>query len=235
MSLQAFEGVLLCFLSLLTPYVMLKWLSSYIHLGRKSPGQILQPWIISFAALNTLAVVSRIITGNENFWLFKKLADTLSFIPVMRTLKMYSRVTHSQTRYAGRGSVLSQTVVVAEYFALLMNGLDTCSKLLFLFGFLSNESLKSAELKGMYGTNVYSFYTRILCHGILLNALDETYIIGLSSSAAACDDETRGTPSSSAPHTTRTSSSEPTVISSDEDEDEEVAGDIVPLQLARRM
>lgn len=235
LSLQAIEGVMLCFLSLLTPYLLLKWLSSRINLGRRSPGQILQPWIVLFAALNSLAVAARIITGNPNYWIFKKLADTLSFFPVMKTLKLYSQVTHCQTRYSGRGSVLSQMVYVAEYFALVMNGLDTSSKIFVFLGVLSSETLKSVELKGMYGTNSYASYSRILCHGILLNVLDEAYIIGISSTSGGTTEDA-SSPSSSPSHShTMGTSSGPTVEPIDDEEDGLEDGQaMVPLNRSRR-
>lgn len=184
LTLQACEGILLCFLSLLTPYLLRLWLSHRIHLGRQTPGKALQPWIFCTAALNILAVTLRIGTGNDELWVLKKMADTLSFIPVMQTLQLYNRVTNSQTRYAGRGSVLSQVVSMAEYFALLMNGSDMLSKILFLFGWVSHDTLHTPFVKGMYKTNTYAYFTRILCHGILLNVLDEAYTIGSLSSSS---------------------------------------------------
>ena len=42
----------------------------------------------------------------------------------------------------------------------------------------------------MYGTNHYAFYSRIFCHGIILNALDEAHTIG--SSTVSADGEENG-------------------------------------------
>lgn len=234
MILQGFEGVLLCFLSLLTPYLLLTWLATRINLGRQSPGQTLQPWILSIATLNALSVVARIVTGKTELWVFKKLADALSFIPVMRTLQLYNRVTNSQTRYAGRGSVLSQVVAVSEYVSLMMNGADALSKMLFLVGILSQETLQSTPVKGMYGTNLYAGYFRILCHGILLNVLDEAYTIGASSSSSSGSPPGGGGASRDNSSSARHAASGPTVETVDDDNDQEVGLSLALLSSSKK-
>ena len=137
------------------------------------------------AVLTFVAVVLRIWSGNQEFWVFKKTADVLSFIPVVRTLKLYNTITspHGSVRYPGRGSVLSQVVVVAEYYALFANGTDAFTKLANISGLLSDDVLKSTFIRGLNMDNLFAMYTQILCHSILLNVLDEAYILGSMSSS----------------------------------------------------
>ena len=110
-----------------------------------------------------------------------KVADSLSFFPVTRTLTLYNQVTTSRVQYPGRGSALSQVVLVAEYFALMAFTADVASKILGFMGVLTADQLNSTTsptMAGIYTLNVFAMYTRVLCHSILLNALDEAYVIG---------------------------------------------------------
>lgn len=201
LTLLATEGVLLSFLSLLTPYLLRKWMAERVNIagGRRNPGKALMPWVWLFAGLTAVGVVCRVATGDIRTWVFKKMADALSFFPVMNTLRMYNSVTHSQTIYSGRGSVLTQVVVVAEYLSVLVHGSDVLLKSLDWMGVIPREFAKSPFVEdGVHSTMYYASFFRVLCHSILLNILDETYIIAISSATSA--------PTSSS--STRTSSTE---------------------------
>lgn len=180
--LLAVEGVSVTFLSLLTPYLLRVWIEERINIpGGRLPGKGLMPWVRSFVVLNLVGVLLRTFTHRTELWMFKKLADMLSFIPVMRTLKMYNSVTVGQVRYPGRGSVLTQVVVVAECYALFVNGCDVLSKALEFSGLLDASTFNDMPLmQGLFLNIFYATYTRILCHSIMLNILDEAYTIGSS-------------------------------------------------------
>jgi hypothetical protein len=186
--IYAIEIVLLSLICLLTPYLLRVWLSGRINVGRR-PGQALEGWLQLIAVLSMMGAILRVATGNRQLWILTKIANCLSFIPVTRTLTLYNSVTNSQVRYPGRGSVVSQVVLVVEYFALLVYLADGASKLLGLLGLVSKEQLNSSSspiMAGIYATDVLATYTRVLCHSILLNVLDEAYTIG--SASAPTDD-----------------------------------------------
>ena len=187
-TLMGLEGVAISFLSLLTPYLLRVWMRDLVNIpGGRQPGKALMPWIKFSLAFTMLGVIFRIFTDNAQLWIFKKVADIASFIPVSRTLRLYNSITTPQggVQYPGRGSVLAQIVLVAEYYALFANVTDTLSKAAQLTGLIDETFLKTALMKGMYMDNLFAMYTRILCHSILLNVLDEAYNLSSASTAPA--------------------------------------------------
>lgn len=182
-SLDALETVLLTCLCLLMPYLLRIWLSQRINIGGR-PGEIFTNWVKAVAALSCLGAFLR-ITVDRKYWVLTKIADTLSFIPVTQTLALYASVTHSASRYRGRGAVLSQIALVVEYFALAAHTADGLSKILGLLEFVTRYQLNSSTSPTMvtvYAATRFATYLRVFCHSILLNSLDEAYSIG---SAAA--------------------------------------------------
>lgn len=168
------------------------WLSGRVNVGRR-PGKALQSWIQVIATLSIAGVLGRIAFGRR-FWTLTKIADALSFVPVTRTLHLYNQVTTSQVvRYPGRGSVLSQAVLVMEYFCLAVSCADATSKILGMLGWVTSHQLNShtsPTMQGVYALYTVAIYTRVLCHSILLNVLDEAYTIG--STSCATNDATGG-------------------------------------------
>uniref|UniRef100_A0A7S3P6P0 Uncharacterized protein n=1 Tax=Amphora coffeiformis TaxID=265554 RepID=A0A7S3P6P0_9STRA len=124
--MTAIEGVCLSFLSHLASYLLRKWMADKVNIpgGRRSPGQALMPWVKLFIGLSAVGVLVRVATGDKRIWIIKKIADVLSSIPVMNTLRMYNSITNSQTRYPARGSALSQCITVAECNALFSHSAD---------------------------------------------------------------------------------------------------------------
>lgn len=208
--LWGMEGVLLAFLSLLTPYLLRVWLQDRINVpGGRQPGKGLMPWIQACATLTLVGVIGRSY-GRKDFWFFKKVADSLSFFPVMQTLRLYNAFVcpPSQVRYPGRGSVLSQVVMIAEYYALFANARDALSKLLVLGGWLDWSFTQTPTMQGLYEDNFFSNFNRVMCHGILLNYLDEAYTIGTVSTSSSGDGNATASTSSTnrrSSSTTRTS------------------------------
>lgn len=179
------QGLKLCFhsaeslgisvLSLLTPYLLRVWLSERINFpGRWLRGKGLQGWVYVIALCNFSAVVLRVfVTNNQDTWVIKKVGDALSFIPIIRTMRMYNSITTVGGDYPGRGSVLSQLVVIVEYYNFLSQGADIFLKVLHIAGIVDTAFIKSPLIKGLMQHNHVAFYLRILCHSILLNTLDE--------------------------------------------------------------
>lgn len=171
------ESILLSLLSLLTPYILRVWMSGKINVpGGRRPGKGLEPWIYATAALGLLGFCTKLYTGNDSWWIWKKIADALSFYPVRQTLIWYNAFITSQARYPGRGSALSQVVMIGEYYALLACAMDITTKILLLLGILEAEEWsKSVLFISFYKNTVFAIYTRCLCHSILINVLDETH------------------------------------------------------------
>lgn len=181
--MTAIEGVGLSFLSLLTPYLLRKWMADKVNIpgGRRNPGQALMPWVYLFIGLSSVGFLLCVTTDDERFWIIKMVADVLSFIPVMNTLRMYNSITNTQTRYRGRGSVLSQCIEIGEYSALFAHCSDIIIRTLGLLDVLPDGFTETALAQGLYANILFAEYLRVLCHSILLNVLDEAYTIGTSS------------------------------------------------------
>lgn len=180
--LNSSEGIALSFLSLLTPYLLRVWLSERINLpGGRRPGSSLMPWLYAVIGLSLIGVLLRTWTGRGEMWVAKKIADGLIFIPVVRTLGWYNTVTTGQARYAGRGLVLSQLVFLAECYNLLAVLIDIVIQAMHVMGFVDLYSKGALDptlriiFKGMYADNHFANYTRVFCHSVLINCLDETY------------------------------------------------------------
>jgi hypothetical protein len=172
--LHASEGICTSFLSLLTPYLLRFWLSSRINVpGGRRPGIGLMPWVYAFIFLSAVGVILCFITRRPELWIFKKIADALSFIPVHRTIQLYSSFITATACYPGRGNVLAQTVMVAEYYALIANLSDIGIRCLILFALVDPKLGESGLIRGFYTNTFFAQYTRILCHSIILNVLDE--------------------------------------------------------------
>lgn len=200
------EGVCFSFLSLLTPYLLRKWMVDKVNIpgGRRNPGQALQPWVHLFIGLSVMFCLLNILSNdNRHTWILKKMADILSFIPVTQTLRLYNHVTTSQTSYPGRGSVLAQVVFVGEYYALFGHSADLIIRTLGLLGWIADPHVfrKTPLAQGLYANILFAGYFRVLCHSILLNILDEAYILGTGS--AACNSDNVETGNSYASSSTR--------------------------------
>ena len=213
--MTAVEGVSLSFLSLLTPYLLRKWMAQRVNIpgGTRNPGQALQPWVKVFLALSATGFGVRVATGDKRWWIIKRIADVLSFIPVTNTLRLYNTVTTSGAAYPGRGSVLSQVVLLGEYFAVLGHSADIFIRILGLLDWLPPGFSQSPVAKGLYANVLFAGYFRVLCHSILLNILDEAYIIGTGSSVSGSGDDPE---TESSGH--RTSRHGPTVETVDDNE-----------------
>lgn len=191
----AIEGILLSFMGLLTPYLLRGYLMDRINIPN-GPGRGLQVWVVAYAILSLLGFSLIVYTGDERFWIFKKIADVISVIPVLRTLQWYNMVTTGQARYPGRGPVLSQVMALCEYFTTGFHLVDALSKVCAFLGIIDmTDPTTKLILKGFYSGTHYIVYLRVLCHSIFLNYIDEMQ----SLQPATCDGDDDGveTPPSS--------------------------------------
>lgn len=188
----AVEGILRSFMGLLTPYLLRGYLKKFINIP-SGAGHGLQVWVLANACLTFLSVGLLFYTGDKRLWIFKKVADLISTIPVLRTLQWYNRVTTGQARYPGRGSLLSQVMALCEYCAAGFHLVDIISKLAAFMSLIDvSGSTKHPILKGFYAGSHYMEYLRVLCHSIFLNYIDEMQ----SFQATASDDDSVENPTS---------------------------------------
>jgi hypothetical protein len=172
--LKAVEGDLQSVLSLLTPYLLRLWMSDLINIpGGRKPGKGLEPWIYAVIGFSLFGCATNIYTGNDIWWIWKKIADALSFVPVRQTMLWYNSLTAGQARYPNRGNVLSQILMVSEYYSLLSCLADITAKCCVILQIMDERWILEPFVQGIYIHVLFAAYTRILCHSILLNYLDE--------------------------------------------------------------
>ena len=182
------EATLISFLSLLTPYLLRGWMSDRINFpGARLAGRGLNGWIYGVAFVNLLGVTGRVFLHSNDLWVFKKIGDMLTFFPVVQTLTLYNSITSAAARYPGRGIILSQMVLIGEYYCVLSHGADVVTKLASLVG-LKSLFYNKEIYKAIYHNNGYAAFFRILCHGILLNVLDENSVVQQTSPQASAED-----------------------------------------------
>ncbi len=172
--LKAIEGDLHSVLSLLTPYLLRLWMSDRINLpGGRKPGKALEPWIYAVIGLSLFACCANIYTGDDIWWIWKKIADVLSFFPVRQTIIWYNSLTTGQAKYPNRGNVLSQILMVSEYYSVISCLGDIAAKSLVILNIMDESWIGRPFVQGIYINVLFATYTRILCHSIMLNFLDE--------------------------------------------------------------
>ena len=202
------QQVGISFLCFLTPYILQTWLAPLIHIGGR-PGQNLMPTLYASTALSVMAaILSRLV--HPNFWALRKLGNAMSSIPVLNTLRQFDAVTTRGGIHQGRGTIMSQSVRMVEYWYLVI-------QLLGVIGFLMNNGAKvvvmvqnkASHLMAMNESGIQqppepeyqeggqwdqiwsafrdaSFvldWTRILTHALFINQLDELYLSSSSSSS----------------------------------------------------
>ena len=189
---SALEGILRSFMGLLTPYLLRGYLKNCINIP-SGAGHGLQVWVLANACLSFLSVALLFYTGDKRLWIFKKTADLISIIPVLRTLQWYNAVTTGQARYPGRGPLLSQVLALCEYCAAGFHLVDIISKLASFASLIDlSGSTKHPILKAFYAGSHYMEYLRVLCHSIFLNYIDEMQ----SFQATASDNDSEENPAS---------------------------------------
>ena len=137
-----------------------------------TPGKGLMVWVYVIFAISLTGVSLRLVTGDDDWWILKKVGDALTVIPVLQTLSIYDRISTSQAAHPGRGTVMSQAIRILELYVAVVHLTDILIR-----------GLKILEIAdythhviyfSMYSTsNHYAVFTRILTHSMLLNVMDE--------------------------------------------------------------
>lgn len=172
-ALGVVEVVGLTFLCFLTPYLLQRWLSERINIGGRPGENLITPLLV----VGFMSAVGMILshTVHPNLWFLKKAANGLASIPVLRTLRQYNSVTTVGLRINGRGNILSQSLMMVEYWHLIV-------QLLGAVGYACNTGRPEDEhtawdviLCSFRNIGFVADWTRVLSHAIFMNVLDEIY------------------------------------------------------------
>lgn len=114
-------------------------------------------------------------TVHPNLWLLKKVANSLASIPVLRTLRQYNSVTTVGLHINGRGNVLSQSLMLVEYWNIVI-------QILVAVGYAYNRGIPEDEynewdeiLLSFRSISFAADWTQVLMHAIFMNVLDELH------------------------------------------------------------
>jgi hypothetical protein len=182
-ALGIVEVIGLTLLSFLTPYLLQTWLVGRIALpggGRRPGASLMQPLYLTCILSVAGVVLSH--TVNSNLWCFKKLANVASGPPVLETLKVYNTLISVGGHHNGRGNMISQSLVVVEYWHI-------ATQLLCAIGYALDRHMEMDAytqwdylLEAFRAISFVSDWTRVLAHAIFMNILDELFLTGISSS-----------------------------------------------------
>lgn len=157
----------LTFLCFLTPYVLQRGLSEYLHI---TPGKSLKLPLYAAMILSFLGVtLSRFV--HPNCWALKKLANAVSGPPVIEILRSYNMFTTHRSH--GRGFVFAQTVMVIEYWHVVLQ--LGCALAYALNWADAPDTLWYRFLKATRSSAFIADWTRVLAHAMFLNQIDEMH------------------------------------------------------------
>ena len=171
----------LTFLSFLTPFILRKWMQDLnrINIGGTPGAPLIGPLYQACALSAAGVILSRFF--HPNWWALKKLANAISGPPVLRTLKMFNGLTSIGGPQEGRGSLLAQSLVVVEYWHLVMQLLSFIGYAMNRGGTGGGGGQWDACLQAFRGISFISDWTRVLAHAIFINILDEMQLTSRSS------------------------------------------------------
>ena len=186
--LGVIEVVGVTFLCMLTPYLLQQQLSASINVGSEYK---LMPWIYIVSSFSIGAMVL------PNAWFLKKIGNALSGVPVILTMRLYDSVVSADSVHRARGNILSQTLVMVEYWHIM-------TQLLCAIGYAFNSyDDNDVIIKNLPNPQIFSLlnafksiafpsdWIRLFCHSIMLNRIDEIsqYSSTTSSTQAAATDD----------------------------------------------
>ena len=170
------------FLCLTTAYLLQCQLSTFINLGAR-PGANLVPYFFFLASLSLGGALGASLY-HPNLWSLINLAETVSCIPVLQTLRLYTSVTFSQNQSGGlrqsflRGPILTQILTIEEMWYLATSFISFIAEAI-QSGPVQVDSYAGLPLQLILTAvrhnqdNGVDDWTRLLMHSIFLNSIDE--------------------------------------------------------------
>ena len=173
--LGVFEVVGLSFLSFLSPYILQTWLQERINIGGRPGANLLFPFYMTIVVSVMGVTLSR--TTHPNFWMLKKLANILSTPAVLKTLGLFNTVTTRGGHHDGRGTIMSQTLMVVEYWHFVT---QTLCAMGYAFDAHKEQVADYTQwdqcLAAFRSISFVSDWLRVCAHAIFINLLDEMFL-----------------------------------------------------------
>lgn len=161
------ESFCLSFLCLLMPYLLQCRLRELINIR---PGRDLLIWLCASLCCNIAGIVFS-FSVNPKFWAIKKVGDSLSCIPVLKTILLYDTV--MSRNHILDSQVTLQTLRVMESIYLVATLLSASG-----YWFDNASGPSGLLIKNLCGglrlSGVFISWTRALCHAWMLNMVDES-------------------------------------------------------------
>ena len=173
-TLGVVEVVGLSFLCFLSPYLLQTWLQDRINLGGRPGANLMGPLYLATGCSVFGVVLSR--TVHPNLWCLKKIGNAISGPPVLKTLRLFNTVTTRGGHHDGRGTIMSQSLMVVEYWHLV-------AQLLCAFGYAMDPHKGTADftqwdhfLAAFRSISFVSDWLRVCAHAMFINLLDELFL-----------------------------------------------------------
>lgn len=179
------QAISLSFLCFLTPYILQTWLVARINIGGR-PGANLLPPLYATATFSALGILL-CRTVHPRMWFLKRVGNIISGPPVLKTLTMYNSVTSVGGHHHGRGSIMSQTMMVAEYWYIITQFLCVLGLAFDKHEPKENYTQWDYCLEAFRDIAFVSDWTRVCFHGVFINQLDEMYMTSASSAPSSAN------------------------------------------------
>lgn len=173
--IQQFGNSFLCFL---TPYILQTWLAPLINIGGRPGASLMSPLYLSTVLSASSVLLARLY--HPNFWSLRKIGNAVSSPPVLTTLRMFNTVSTQGGHHDGRGNIMSQTLMVIEYWFI-------ATQIACAIGFALDRRNDKTEynqldelLAGFREIAFVSDWLRVCGHAMFVNQLDELYLASSS-------------------------------------------------------
>lgn len=179
------EVVGLSFLCFLSPYLLQTWLQDRINLGGRPGANLMGPLYLTTGCSVLGVVLSR--TVHPNLWCLKKIGNAFSGPPVLRTLRLFNTVTTRGGHHDGRGTIMSQSLMVVEYWHLVAQILCALGYALDPHKDLANNTQWDHCLVAFRSISFVSDWLRVCAHAMFINLLDEMFLSSPNTDADGVD------------------------------------------------
>jgi len=168
------------FLCLTTAYILQCKMVDYIYIEGGVPGRSLVTPLIIVIALTVIGTALTETGHHSSFAGLEPLAEAYSTLPVLQALKQYASVTSVGGMQNGRGSILTQTLIVIEYWYCATSVL-TCIGILCWGNDNGKSEVDASYLEILFEAirqnqdSGVDDWTRLVLHSVFLNCIDELH------------------------------------------------------------